>query len=172
MNKEITVYAVIFIVLVLLQVLIFNHIAVFNIAVPFVFILFIIRLPIALRLNWLYTFSFLLGLFVDIFSDTPGVNSLSCTLLAALKRPVFYAYVTRDDKTQDITPTITTLGWSTFSKYVLTMTAIFCLINFSIEYFSFASVKDIAIITGASTILSFLLIMAADSLIATQRERL
>lgn len=172
MNKEILTYFIIFVVLVLLQVLVFNHIALFNIAVPFIFILFIIRLPIGLSLNLSYTLAFLLGLFVDIFSDTPGVNSLSCLILTALRRPIFYAYVTRDDKTQDITPTLNSLGWAAYSKFVLTMTAVFCLLNFSIEYFSFASVKDIAIITGASTILSFLLIMAADSLIGTQRERL
>ena len=32
-----------------------------------------------------------------VFSNTVGVNSLACTLLAIIKRPVFYAYIPKDD---------------------------------------------------------------------------
>lgn len=172
MHKEILTYSVLFIVMLLAQVLICNHIALFNVAIPFIFIFFIIRLPINLSLNWLYTLSFLLGFGIDLFSDTLGINALACVLLAAVKRPVFYAYVPKDDRTAAITPSMATLGWATYTKYLLSMTAIFCLMVFSIEYFSFASVKDILIMTAASTLLSFLLLVGLDSLIFNRRERL
>lgn len=171
MSKDFLTFFVLFIVLVLVQVLIFNHIVLFNVAVPLVFIYFIIRLPLSLSTNWLLTLSFLLGLCVDIFSDTPGVNALSCTLLAAVKRPVFFAYVPRDDKTKEAEPTLTTLGPVPYCKYLLTMTGIFCLLEFTIEYFNFADVKDIAIVIAASTVLTFLLLLAADCLIVTRREK-
>lgn len=171
-NKDFLGYAALFIALVLIQVLICNHIALFNVAVPFLFIFFIIRLPLDLKTDWLLTLSFLLGFCVDLFSDTPGVNALACTLLAIVKRPVFFAYVPRDDKTAELTPTLSTMGWATYSKYLVTMSAIFSLLAFSIEYFNFASVKDIIIMSASSTLLSFLLIVAADSLISTRRERL
>lgn len=171
MSKDFLTFFILFIVLVLLQVLICNHIALFNVAVPMVFIYFIIRLPLSLSTNWLLTLSFLLGLCVDVFSDTPGVNALSCTLLAVVKRPVFFAYVPRDDKTKGAEPTLTTLGLVPYCKYLLTMTGIFCLLAFTIEYFNFASVKDIAIVIVASTVLSFLLLLAIDCLIVTRREK-
>lgn len=172
MNRDILNYTVIFIVVVLLQVLIFNHVALFSVAVPFIFILFLIRLPLDFNLNLLYTLAFLLGFSIDLFSDTPGVNSLSCLILAAMKRPIFYAYVPRDDKTVNMIPSLSTMGWAVYSKFLISMTSLFCLLNFSIEYFSFASVNEIIIMTAASSVLTFLIIMAADSLIVTRRERL
>ncbi|MCM1377294.1 MAG: hypothetical protein NC097_03160 [Clostridium sp.] len=172
MNRDVRIFTVTFIIVVLFQVLICNHIALFNVAIPFLFIFFIIRLPISLNLNLLYTFAFLEGFIVDLFSDTPGINALSCVLLAAVKKPIFFAYVPRDDKTAYMTPSLYSMGWATYSKYLLSMTGLFCLLNFSIEYFSFASVKEIVIMTAASTILSFILILAADSLIVNNRERL
>lgn len=165
MNREIVTLLILFPVLVLIQALVCNHIMLFDVAVPFVFIYFIIRLPIGMSKNLLFTLAFLMGFLVDIFSDTPGVNSLSSVLLAGVKQPVFYAYVTRDDKTKYITPCIKSIGWQDYAKFILTMTAIFSLLNFSIEYFSFAGIKDITLMTLGSTVLTFLLLYAIDSLV-------
>lgn len=167
MNKEIATYAALFFCLIIVQVLIFSHIALFNVAVPFIFIFFIIRLPLNLNLNLLYTFSFLLGLIIDIFTDTIGVDALSCVLLAAIKRPAFFAYVQRDDKALSIKPSLNSMGWAAYCKFLLTMCAIFSVLVFCTEYFTFASVKDIVIMALSSTLLSFLLIIGLDCLIHT-----
>lgn len=171
MNKEIFQYALLFIIMLLAQVLICNHIALFNVAVPVVFIYFILRLPISLSLNWLLTLSFFIGFCVDLFSDTPGLNALACTLLAAVRKPVFYAYVQRDDRTKDMVPCLSTLGGGTYSKYLLSMVAIYCILVFSIEYFNFAVIADIAVMATSSSLLTFLLLLGTDSLIITKREK-
>ena len=119
----------------------------------------------SMGLSSLFTISFLLGLCIDIFSDTPGVNALACTLVAAVKRPVFYAYIDKDDHTKRIIPSVSTMGLGKYSKYLLTMTVIYCLLLFSIEYFNFADVKDIVILTGASALLSFIILLATECLI-------
>ena len=170
MNKNSIILIVLFPVLVLLQVLIFNHIILFNFAVPFIFIYFIIRLPIGLNKNILFTLSFLLGFIVDIFSDTPGVNSLSSLILSAVKTPIFYAYVPRDDKTKYIVPTIESLGWQNNSKYLLTMSAVFCFCCFSIEFFSYASIRNIALLTLGSTIITFCLLYGVDCLLPSGKS--
>lgn len=171
MAKEILMFMIMFVVLVLIQVLICNHIVLFNLAIPMVFIYFIIRLPLSLSSNWLLTLAFLLGLSVDIFSDTPGLNALACTLLAGIKRPVFFAYVPRDDKTKEAEPNLATLGWIPYSKYLLTMTGTYCLLALGIEYFDFANVKSIVIMAVASTAITFLLLLAIDCIIVTGREK-
>ena len=91
MDKTLLNNFVVMIVMVLLQVLIFNNIMLFSVAMGYVFIYTIIRLPMSLHTNWLLTFAFLLGLVIDIFSDTAGVNTISCTILAMVKRPVLSA---------------------------------------------------------------------------------
>ncbi|MBD5357812.1 MAG: rod shape-determining protein MreD [Bacteroides sp.] len=164
MNKDIIIFTFLFIAMVLVQVLVCNHIAIFNVAVPLIFIYFIIRLPIALGKGALFSLSFLLGFIVDIFSDTPGVNSLACTLLAAAKHPVFYAYIAKDDKTKEIIPSISSMGVSVYCKYLVTMVGIYCLLAFSIEYFNFANVKEIVILSASSCALTFLSLLAIDCL--------
>lgn len=168
MNKDLIFYILLFIVMVLVQVLICNHILLFGVAAPLVFVYFIIRLPMGLSTNWLLTLSFILGLTVDIFSDTPGVDSLACTLLAIARRPVFYAYVPRDDRTKDIAPSLSTLGPGTYAKYLVTMVSIFCLLAFSIEYFNFANVREIVVMAGSSALLTFVLLLGIDSLVVTK----
>ena len=171
MSKTGLQYFVLFILLFLAQVLICNHVVLFHVAVPLIFIYFIIRLPLGLSLNWQLTLAFCLGFLIDIFSDTPGVNALACTLLTIMRKPVFYAYVQRDDKMKDITPTIGKLGLWTYIKYLLSLTVIYCLLAFGIEYFSLADVKEIAISAGASALFTFCLLLGLDSLMTSKREK-
>lgn len=117
--------------------------------------------------GWLFTLAFLMGLSIDIFSDTLGVNALSCTLLAALKRPVYYAYVPRDDKTQYLIPSLSSLGVGTYCKFLVSMIGIYCLLVFSIEYFNLADVKEVVILSASSCLLTFILLLAIDCLIIT-----
>lgn len=171
MNKTVIHIIVLFLTMLLVQVLIFNHVVLFHVAVPVVFIYFIIRLSTGVSQSMLLTLSFLIGLCVDIFSDTPGVNALCCTLLAGVKKSVFYLYVQRDDMNKDIIPSISRLGIFDYSKYLLTMTAIYCCLAFFVEYFSFANFKEIAIAASSSTVLSFILMLGIDSLIITPRAK-
>ncbi len=168
MNKSILQYIVLFFVLVLVQVLICNHLVLFNVAVPIVFIYFIIRLPMDMSMNLLLTLSFLLGFTVDIFSDTLGVNSLACVLLAAMKRSIFFLYVPFDDKTKVEEPSMTTIGVANYCKFLLTLTVIYCFLDFGIEFFSFSEFKSVIIMTLASTAISFPLLLGIDSIFFTR----
>lgn len=171
MAKTIIDIALLFIAMLLVQVLLCNNIVLFSVAVPIVFIYFIIRMPMWLNRNILLTLSFLLGLLVDIFSDTPGMNALSCTVLAMLKRPLFYAYMERDDNSEEITPSVAGMGFFNYCKYLLSAIVIYCLMLFSIEYFSFADIREVVIVAGASSILTFLLLLGLDSLMIKRREK-
>lgn len=165
MGKSFITFIILFVTLVLAQALVLNHIVLFNVAVCFAFIYFILRLPMNMGLNVLLTLSFLMGLSIDIFSDTAGVNALSCTILAVLKRPVFFAYEQHDDKIRDIQPGISTMGWLNYSKFLISMSAIYSAIAISIEFFSFAGIWTLALSAAASTLFTFLALLALDSLI-------
>ena len=165
MNTTIIRYFILFILCVLFQALIFNRIILFHVAVPIIFIYFIIRLPIDLKLSYIFVLSFLLGFIVDIFSDTPGVNALACTLISAIRRPIYYAYIAKDDMTSRMVPGVFTMGIWEYSKYLLSFVVIYCLLVFTIEYFSFADVKEIVIISSSSSAFTFVLLLAIDCLI-------
>lgn len=165
MNNNILKFILIFFLCVFLQALIFNRIILFNVAVPIIFIYFIIRLPINLKLPFVFTLSFLIGLLVDIFSDTPGVNALACTLIAALRRPIYFAYMAKDDSTNRYTPGVATMGVIEYCKYLLTFIVVYCVMVFTIEYFNFADVKGIVILSAASSLFTFVILLAVDCLI-------
>lgn len=124
-----------------------------------------------LSVNWILTWAFFSGFIVDMFSDTPGVNSLSCTIIAILRKPMLYAYVPRDDATKNIVPSIQSLGFNVYGKYLFSMSLIYCLLAFSIEYFNFANVKEITIMTFSSSVFTFLILLGVDSIIGTKREK-
>lgn len=172
MGKIIVQNILILICLILVQVLICNHIMLFNIVMVFVFIYVVISLPLNLSTGWLLTWAFFSGLVVDIFSNTVGVNSLACTLLAIIKRPVFYAYIPKDDRTKNIEPSLATVGFGVYGKYLFTMTAAYCLMVFTIEYLSFADIEEILIMGMASAVFTFLILLGIDSLITNSEKRL
>ena len=164
MNKSVISYIVLFVLLVLTQALLLNHIVLFGSAVCFIFIFFLVKLPINLSPNLVLTLGFLLGLSVDMLSDTPGLNALCCTVLASLKRRVFFAYEQHDDQKRNVSPSIGTMGFFNFCKYSFSMSAIFCLLEFFVEFIEFTDIIGILIKAGASTAFTFLGMLAIDSL--------
>lgn len=166
MAREIISFAILFVSALLVQVLICNHIVLFNVAAPVVFIYFIIRLPIHLPVNWVLTLSFLLGWMVDIFSDTMGMNTLACTLTAMMRRKIFSLYNSREEKYAEVTPCVASLGLVAYMKYMFTFVLIYCLLIYFIEYFSFSNINIMLIKICSSALLTFVLLLGIDSLVA------
>ncbi|MCF0218742.1 MAG: rod shape-determining protein MreD [Muribaculaceae bacterium] len=169
-----TVYFLVILSLVLLltQVVIWNHICLFNVAVPLVYIYIIMKLPVSLHVNWVMTIGFLCGLFVDVFADTYGINALSMTLMSALRRPVMRLYLPRDASfAEDALPSIRVFGTGVFVKYALTLTLIFCILVFVIEAFAFMQVLLLLMRIFFSTLLTFILILAIESIFTGKSEK-
>ena len=61
-------YFFLFIVVVFLQVTIGNSIHLLGVAIPFLYIYFIIRLPLSLSVNWTLTLAFILGLVIQQYA--------------------------------------------------------------------------------------------------------
>lgn len=73
--------------LMLAQVLIFNHIDFMGYVNPYVYILFVSFYPIQNNRALFLFFSFLLGLSIDLFSDTGGIHA-AAALTIAYARPI------------------------------------------------------------------------------------
>jgi hypothetical protein len=158
-------------VLVLAQAVIFNNLVLFNCAMPFVFIYFIIALPATLNTNWSMTVAFLIGLAVDVFSNTYGINAMACTLLSFMRKPLFHLYVSRDEDLAGQRPAMRTMGSSTFMKYALTMILVYCIFALTIEAFTFFNFLRLLLRIVSSTLYTFIIIYAIDSLSVSRREK-
>ena len=171
MSKTTLQFILLGIVLVLAQVIVFNHVCLFNVAVPLVFIYLIIRMPITLSLNWVLTISFGLGLVVDIFSDTYGMNTVACTILGALRSPVLRLYVPREEDLTRPEPSMLSLGVAVYIKYLLSMTLIYCTLIFVIEVFTFFNPLQLVLRIVFSTLLSLLIMLGIDTLMTPRSEK-
>mgnify|MGYP000229647629 CR=1 FL=1 len=84
MNKEVLLYSVQFIILVLLQTLVFDHMKIGDYT-PYVYVLFILLFPVNYNKSLFLFISFLLGLSLDAFSSSGGVHAAACTVIAFIR---------------------------------------------------------------------------------------
>ncbi|GFI52292.1 hypothetical protein IMSAGC021_00591 [Muribaculaceae bacterium] len=171
MSKTVLQFILLGFILVLAQVIVFNHICLFNVAVPLVFIYLLVRLPITLSVNWMLTIGFFLGLTVDIFSDTYGMNTLACTIEAMMRKPILRLYVPREEDLTRPEPSMYSLGTATYLKYLLTLTLLYCGLIFLIEAFTFFNPVRLLLRIVFSTILSMALMIGIDSFMTPQSEK-
>ena len=87
MNKFTTNFSR-FVILLLLQVFVFNYVQWFGFLNPFVFLLFLILLPLEIPKAFQYIIAFVTGLIVDSFFRTFGIQAFACVLMIFL-RPYF-----------------------------------------------------------------------------------
>lgn len=164
MNRHLLSFLLLFIILVPAQALIFNNMVLFNVAMPFVYILMILKLPLNMSVNIVMTLAFVSGLAVDIFSDTMGINTIAAVVTAFVRKPVARIYLGADAETEELKPSAASMGSAAFIKYALTASLIYCTLVFTIEAFQFFNLRLLLLRIACSTLFTFMLIFALDSL--------
>ena len=146
----------------LVQVLILNHIHLFNVATPLVYVYFVLLFP-RNHQRWLsIILSFFLGLILDSFSNTPGETAFALTLTAFIQPYVLDLYLDRDDS-NDFTPSMANMGFVKYATYVLLLTFVFCFTLFSLEAFSFFNWLQWLLCILGSWVVTCIIIIAIDS---------
>ena len=170
MTKTVIQFIVLFVAMILLQ-LVCNKIVLWGIAMPVVFIYLILRLPINLHDGWVLTIAFFTGLLLDIFSNTPGMNALACTIMAMMRRPVFNLFVSRENDMNIPIPSVDSMGVGDYFKYMATLVTLYCVLIFLIQAFSLHNIGLTLARIAGSSLLSIIIIFGLDSLVSTHREK-
>lgn len=148
--------------LTLVQVLILNHVHLFGVATPLLYVYFVILIrrnyPRWASLLW----SFALGLLIDIFANTPGVASGTLTFVAFVQPYLLQPFIPRDSP-DDLEPGLRTIGTAQFCYYSLIMILMFCIVFFTLEMFSFFNILLWLECVGGSTAVTFLLILVIEN---------
>jgi len=111
-----------------------------------------------------------LGFFVDIFSNTGGAHSVACTVIAFV-RPIFLSSLGPMDIGSDqIKPSILSLGIKTFAVYAMSMLAIHHIIFFILEVFTFNNFHETIFRIFLSLLISWLLVMSLQFLFNGKRR--
>lgn len=163
MNIDFFKRLLLFVVLLLVQVLVLNHIHLFGCATPLLYVYFVISFQRGGSRWTILLCSFFLGLCVDIFSDTPGVATTSLTLVGFLQPYLLELFMQRDDD-ENFQPAIRTMGSLTFFYFSMLLTLAYCVVFFTLETFSFFNWLQWALSVGGSFVLTELLLFVIDGL--------
>ena len=139
MIKLLPRYILNFVVLVFLQVFIFNNIQFSGFINPYIYVLFILILPFETPKWLLLVIAFLLGLTIDLFSNTLGMH-ISATVFMAFLRPYVLKVISpRDGYESETLPQLRYYGASWFIRYSVILVFAHHLFLFYIEVFSFSN---------------------------------
>lgn len=165
MIKDFGKYAVIFVALVLVQVLILNNIQFSGLINPYIYILFILLLPFTIPGYMLLGLSFLLGISIDIFSNTPGIHAGASVLLGFIRPGIARLISSRELIEKGITPGMAQLGFASFLKYTVISVLVHHLFLFYAEAFSFGGFFETLIRYMLSSVFSIVIILSSQFII-------
>jgi len=151
-----------FVALCVIQVLFLNHIHLFGVAIPLLYVYFPITFHRGIAKWEALLWSFVLGLAIDVASNTPGLASASLTLVGMLQTYILELFVPRDAP-EKMEVSITTLGLAKFVVLSLILIVLFCLVFFALEAFNFFDWLYWLECVGASAILTLVMILAIES---------
>ena len=150
------------IIVCLLQALVFDRIWLFDVATPLMIVYFIITLPRGYPRWGALLLSFFLGLAVDMFRNTPGVTAAALTIVGMIQPYLIELFLPRDAE-PDIKSSARSLGVWHFLSLAAILVAIFCLVYFALEIFTFDAWLYCLQCAGASALLTIILIMAFEA---------
>ncbi|NGY38628.1 rod shape-determining protein MreD [Flavobacterium sp. XN-5] len=155
MNSTLLVNIFRFILLLAVQIVIFNNMNFLGFVMPLPYILFIILYPVNGNKTGLLLASFLLGLTMDIFSNSGGVHAIACLTLAHL-RPYLFKFsfgISYEYQTIKLNDVLTPERFS----FILLSVVIHHFTLFIIEAFQVSFFLDILIRALLSTIFTVIL---------------
>ena len=127
---------------------------------PFLYIYFILALPIHTnRISLIFT-GFLLGLVIDMFSNTWGIHAMATTFIAFL-RPYMFRIVATQEELDKVMPRLKTMG-ANYVKYIVLMVFIHHLLLFTLEAFTFKYFWVIILKALVSALITILLIFTLE----------
>ncbi len=138
MGRQIIKYGLMFTGLVLTQVLVLNHIQFSGFVNPYIYILFVLLLPLSSPRYVVLVMAFLIGITVDIFSNSLGVHAFA-TVFAAYLRPFVIRLISSREEDMSDYPGLMQTKISWFLKYITIMVVIHHTVLFYLEVFTFSN---------------------------------
>ncbi|OFY47732.1 MAG: hypothetical protein A2W85_13070 [Bacteroidetes bacterium GWF2_41_31] len=160
-----------FILLILMQVLVFNHINLGGYLNPSIYVLFILLLPNDIKPSLLLIVGFFTGFTVDFFTNTPGLHAAATVLLAFFRPGIIRLFFGSLEFGPGESPGLNKLGVTGFFRYALVLIFIHHLALFLLEALSLSHILFTLFRTLLSTVLSCLVVLILVLLTTARKKR-
>lgn len=151
-----------FVLLLLLQVVVLDHLDVANgYMVPYIYVLFLLMLPFELPEWSTLLIGWATGMVMDLFSSTPGMHMSACTVMMFGRIHLLRLLAPREGYEYGMRPTVPRMGLTWFITYAGTLVLVHHLWLFTVEVFRFdrfLSTLLRAVLSGVFTLALVLLV--------------
>ena len=152
-----------FIILLLIQVTVLNRINFGGFINPQIYVLYVLLFPYYNKhKGYLLMSSFFLGISIDFFMNSGGINAFSLTLIAYLRQDIFNIIIGKQDKNESLS--FHDIPVTKAITYILILTFIHNTAMFWLENFSFDELGAMFVRIFFSTIYSAVIIYLSLSL--------
>jgi hypothetical protein len=160
-----------FIILVLIQVLVFQNVRLGPFIILYPYVLFILLLPFEIPKLLVLSISFIIGLTIDIFYDTPGLHAAASSLIGFLRIYLLKILSPRDGYETGLQPTYESMGAYWFFTYSGIMIFAHHFMLFYLETFRFSEFFSTLLRVILSTIGTSLFVFIIQFLFSKKNKR-
>ena len=159
-----------FFIFIALQIFLVQYLVLFNTGFCFIYIAFLLFLPIQLPPVILMLMGFTTGITIDTFYDTAGIHAGACVLLTYVRPHVLRFLTPRDDYDANDSVNVRLMGWGWFVTYALILIFMHHLLLFFLELGGFKSVGFTLLKVVASTLYTFTVVVILQLLFFSARR--
>ncbi len=158
-------YIFLFILMVLMQVLLFNNIRISGYINPQVYLFYVLMLPVHIRGYVLLLSAFLLGFTVDVFTDSMAIHAMA-TVFMAFCRPAVLRILTIKASLESMeSPAFSSLGTFSLVLYAFTLILLHHVALFFLEIFRFNELIQTLSRAVASAFVTLVFVLIAFALL-------
>lgn len=154
--------------LILLQVLLLSRISLFGLATPVIYGFFLLKLPIGRNPFYVIISAFLMGLIIDIFLNTPGMNAAAITMVATFRKSLMSMFFEKEEF-EGFVPGMHNAP-APFIRFTILTIFLHITLLFFIESFSLFNLLDTLLRIAVSGVSSVLMIIGLDLLIYRRKD--
>lgn len=152
-----------YIVVMLLQVLLFDQLQLWGACHPYIYVLCLLMLPITLPHSVDMLIGAAVGIIMDVFCNSLGVHMASCILLMFIRPYIIGAIVSDKDRLNEQI-SLRAIGMDAMIKYVVILVLIHHLTVFFLAAWSWQHIGFVLLETMVSSIITILIIMGYNIL--------
>lgn len=159
-----------FVFLVGIQVVLLNHIQWHGYVNPYVYVLFILLLPVDIPKLLLLVIAFVTGIVIDMFGNSGGMHAAATVLMAFARPGVLRLIAPRDGYDSDVKLIPQVMGLKWFVTYLLIMVLIHHMACFYLEIFRFSEFFITLFKSILNTLITVALIVTGEFLFGQSKS--
>lgn len=153
-----------YIIVMILQVLLFDQLQLLGVCHPYIYILCLMMMPITLPHSADMIIGAVAGLIMDIFCNSLGIHTASCILLMFI-RPYLLGGIVNDKDRLNEQISLRTLGMEAMVKYVFILVFIHHLMVFILAAWSWSHIGFVLLETAVSGLITSAVIIGYNILV-------